>query len=70
MTVVTMEHQWIKMTETPVSVLSDDGGEPVVFVDPEQAEIAEDHAVYGCRVCNQPMATHHNTPCSGEEDDE
>lgn len=70
MRVVTMEHEWIKMTETPVSVLSDDDGEPVVFVDPEQAEIAEDHAVYGCRVCGEAMATHHNKPCPGEDNDD
>lgn len=63
-------HVWVKHTITPVSTLTNDEGEPVVFVDPEQQEIAEDAAVYGCLVCSEAMATHFDTECQGETTDE
>lgn len=62
----TKQHHWVKHVITPVAVLSGADGEPVVFVDPDQQEIAEQDAVYGCDNCSQPMATHFNTECEGE----
>lgn len=71
MNVMTKEHIWVKHVITPVSVLPDEEGDPVVFVDPEQQKISEDQAVYGCNICLNPMITHFNTECEGfEEDDE
>lgn len=70
MTTMTIEHIWVKHVITPVSVLEGSEGQPVVFVDPEQQEIAEDEAVYGCNRCLNPMVTHFGTKCKGEEDDE
>lgn len=64
----TMEHVWVKHTITPVQVLTDGEGQPVVLVDPDQQIIAEDQAVYGCQVCSNPMATHFDTECEGEDE--
>jgi hypothetical protein len=66
MKLATLQHQWVKHTITPVSTLTDTDGEPIVFVDPDQAVIAEDHAVYGCDRCGEAMAGNHNTECKGE----
>lgn len=66
---VTTQHQWVKHVITPVEVLADDEGDPVVMVDPDQQTIAEDNAAYGCDNCGQSMATHFGQPCTPEEDD-
>lgn len=57
-------HQFVKHTMTPVSVLPDDDGAPIVFVDPEQALMAEEAAVYGCTVCGMgaDQAMHEECP--------
>lgn len=65
----TKEHHWVKHVITPVAVLSGPEGEPVVFVDPDQQQIAEDDAVYGCDHCGEPMATHFDTDCKGDTDE-
>lgn len=69
MSTETLQHDWIKMTMTPVMTLSDGEGEPVVFVDPEQMIIAEDNSVYGCNRCGKPMTGNYNTTCEGAEED-
>lgn len=66
MKTVTKQHTWVKHTITPVSTLTDGQGNPVVFVDPDDAVIAEDHAVYGCDICGMAMAGNHHTDCEGE----
>lgn len=65
----TKQHTWVKMTITPVHTLQDEDGEPVVFVDPDQQEIAEDGAVYGCSVCDSPMPGNINTECPGPDEE-
>ena len=64
------QHEWVKHTITPVSVLPNDDGEPVVLVDPDE-QAASEHAmtVYGCLSCGEPLATHHNKPCEGASSD-
>jgi hypothetical protein len=69
MTVMTTQHHWVKHTVTPVSVLSDEEGYPVIFVDPDQQIISEDDAAYGCDHCGVPLAGHFGTKCEGEEID-
>jgi hypothetical protein len=64
------DHTWIKHTMTPVSVLTDDEGDPIVFVDPDQQTIAEDTAAYGCSTCGQPMVNNVHTQCEGPSDEE
>ena len=59
-------HAWVKHTITPIVVLSDDKGEPVILVDPDDQALSETDAVYGCMVCGEAMATHYNTDCKGE----
>lgn len=62
----TKQHTWIKHTLTPVMVLTDDAGEPVIFVDPDDQAISEDHAVYGCDSCGQPLVNNISTECEGD----
>ena len=66
---MTQQHTWVMHTITPVEVVGhDDKGEPVVVVDPDQVEIANDHVVYGCSTCGQAMVDVHDQPCIGEEE--
>lgn len=62
---MTAQHQWVKHVITPVTTLTDEEGKPVVLVDPDDQVISEDNAVYGCGVCMEAMATHHDKPCEG-----
>lgn len=62
------QHTWIKHTLTPVLILAGDDGEPVIFVDPDQQIISEDHAVYGCDRCGQPLVDNLRTECEGDPD--
>lgn len=64
MKTMTLEHHWVKHTITPVSVIPDDEGNPVVFVDPDQQIISEDEAAYGCDSCGVPMVGNLHTECS------
>jgi hypothetical protein len=57
------------MTQTPVEVLPDAEGEPVVFVDPDQITIAEDQSAYGCGICGEPLIGNMGTLCSGEQEE-
>lgn len=56
-------HHWVKHVITPVEVLADGVGDPVVLVDPDQQIISEDDAAYGCDQCGCPMAGNLKTPC-------
>ncbi len=67
-TVTDTKHQWVKHVLTPVEVLQDDEGHPVVIVDPDQQIISEDHAAYGCDRCGEPMAGNLHTQCEGDDD--
>lgn len=67
---MTGQHTWVKHTITPVSALIDDDGTPVVFVDPDDQAISEDHAVYGCDVCGVVMDGHIGSKCEGEPYDD
>lgn len=66
---VDTKHQWVKHVLTPVEVLQDDKGEPVILVDPDQQIISEDHAAYGCDRCGVPMVGNLKTDCTPDEDD-
>ena len=68
METTTVQHQWIMMTQTPVSILFDDDGEPVVFVDPDMAQGAEVNAVYGCLNCDQYLSSHATAECVPSSD--
>lgn len=63
MRTMTKEHHWVMHTITPVSVLQDTSGEEVVFVDPDQKQIAEDDAVYGCDRCGVVMTGNVGSAC-------
>jgi hypothetical protein len=63
------EHVFVKHTLTPVEVLTDDSGSPVVLVDPEEQQNAEvNFTVYGCDRCGKPLSEAHGTKCPGDED--
>jgi hypothetical protein len=64
-----VKHTWVKHTIALVEVL-DDNGRPIVLVDPDQQALAEEDAVYGCQVCNEPLAGNFNTECKGADEDE
>lgn len=68
MQILTAQHTWVKHVITPVVVLTDERGDPVVMVDPDQQVIAEDNAAYGCDSCGEAMATHFGEPCTPNED--
>lgn len=67
-----MQHQWVKHEITPVHVLPDPaGGEPAIFVDPDDQDEASGMAQYGCFSCD----VHLNeetvlTECPGGEEGE
>lgn len=59
-----MEHQWVKITITPLEILEDENGKPTAFADPIAITLAEQNAQYGCLACNEPLETHYKTSCS------
>lgn len=65
----TAQHTWVKHTLTPVLILPDLQGEPIIFVDPDQQTISEDHAVYGCDACGEALVDAMNTECKGRPDE-
>lgn len=62
------DHVWVKHTIANVETIADDDGDPVIFVDPDEAKIAEDGAMYGCDRCGESIRTHYNTPCEAQND--
>lgn len=66
MKTLTAQHDWCKHVITPVEVLPDEAGLPVVLVDPDLQASAEDNAAYGCDRCGVSMAEGWTTNCSGE----
>lgn len=69
MKTVTKEHMWVKHVITPVSVLPTDDGGTAIFVDPDQQEVSEDNAAYGCDRCGVALAGNQHTDCEGDPDD-
>ncbi len=70
-TAMTMHHQWVKHTVTPVSLLPDPDNDNEVFLieDPQDIQLAEDQAVYGCHRCGLPMSGNTDTLCEGDPDE-
>lgn len=68
MTTMTLQHNFVKHTITQVEALPglEPTDPPVIVVDPEQQDLAEEDAVYGCNTCGQPMSQAYNTECPGE----
>ena len=66
-TTMTMQHQWVKHTITPVSTLPDPENDNEIFVieDPADVEQAEDQAVYGCNICGVSMPGNTDSLCPG-----
>jgi hypothetical protein len=59
----------VKFKITPVSVLEGLQGEPVVIVDPDKEEAAEEATQYGCMACLAPLLDETlGTECKGEHD--
>lgn len=65
MAVKTQEHIWVKHVITPVSVLDDGSGHPMVFVDPDKQRACEANAVYGCHSCGEALVDAYGTTCEG-----
>lgn len=59
------QHQWVKIVVTPIDVLPDKEGNPVVFVDPAKQRDTETQARYGCFACNEPLESNYGTECNG-----
>lgn len=66
MTTKTKEHQWVKHVITPVSVLDDGEGHPMVFVDPDKQRECEANAVYGCMSCGESLVEAYGSSCAGD----
>lgn len=65
------KHSWVKHTLTEVHPLSNDGGDPIVFVDPVDQEVAEDNAAYGCNDCDAALTAETlESECPGPEEDQ
>lgn len=71
MATMTATHQWVKHTVTPVHLITDaDGepmldsdGQPVLIVDPDQQQVSEEDTVYGCMNCGEALVTALDQPC-------
>lgn len=68
---MTQQHQWVKLTQTDVSILPDiDEPEKVVVIeDPLDVQAAEDGAVFGCKICGVTLEGNADTLCEGESQD-
>lgn len=58
-----MEHEWMLMIQCPVHVMDNGDGKPIVMLDPDARQQAEDEAVYGCKNCDEPLATAYGKDC-------
>ena len=68
--VMTAQHVFVKHTVTPVAILQDDEGEPVVFIDPDQVPVAEESSVFGCQVCGMGVREALESECPGFDPDD
>lgn len=56
------DHSWVKHTLTPIQF--DEDGE--VIISQAQLRLAEEHAVYGCGVCDIPFSEEdRESECTG-----
>jgi hypothetical protein len=63
------QHQWVKFKITPVSVLEGLNGEPVIIVDPDKDQAADEQTQYGCMSCLTHLdADNMKTECPGESE--
>lgn len=58
----TRQHQWVEMKVTPVEVVIDDSGHPVVI-----SQGAEPKITVGCFSCNMGLSEGFNIPCPGQD---
>jgi hypothetical protein len=63
----TLQHEWTMYTITPISVIVDEDGEPVIVVDPEARVDADAGSAYGCTRCHLPLGEGLNQLCTPEE---
>jgi hypothetical protein len=63
---IVRQHQWVMYVMTPIEVLDDGDGQPIVVVDPDKREAAEGNASYGCFACSQPLQGNMNSECTGQ----
>lgn len=63
------QHQWIMHILCPVETLEDDEGDPVIILDPDKKQAAEQNAVYGCMACSVPMVDGFGTDCPGYDEE-
>lgn len=62
-----MNHNWEMITITPVEIVEDEDGQPVVLIDPDKAAEADSNSMYGCRRCHEPLVDAYGTECLGED---
>lgn len=61
----TLEHEWVQMTITSVTVVMV-AGEAVVLTEPEDAAAAQAESQVGCRRCSLPLHEGIDQLCGGE----
>jgi hypothetical protein len=61
----TRQHDFVKHVITSVEVLPGSEGEPVIVVDPDKQEAAEENAAYGCLSCDGQLHKVFGTDCPG-----
>lgn len=65
------EHEWIKIEITPVHVIANGASDPIVFVDPDEQQIASEFPQYGCSLCDVYLdSTSVETICPGRSEEE
>lgn len=62
------QHQWMKIVYTPLEVLDDGDGNPVVIIDPDKEDAAQANASYGCFACDLPLEGNMKTECTGRDE--
>lgn len=63
-----MEHDWRMIMFCHIEVLPNMKGDPIVVLDPDKFQEAQDKATYGCFRCNLPLEGNFGTPCEVKVD--
>lgn len=51
-----MQHEWVVFIQSPIHIIPGMDGDPIIFVDPDERQAAEEEAVYGCKNCDEPLS--------------
>ena len=62
----TKQHDWVKITVTPIDVLPDENGKPMAFDRMDDKMEIEAQSNFGCNRCHQPLEQAFNTNCEAE----